>query len=277
MLNNRDVPGVVGRVGTLLGQHGINIAGLELGREKAGGMAISFVHVDEAVPEAVLAELRRSPDILAAQLLPALRPGMTTTGGRRRPVGRRGQREVRRHPGARRRHRRALSGRQQRGPHARRRQRAHRAAPDPVGRPQSGQDLRHRQRRGGGSAPCSSTSSWRSGSAAISPTTPASRSVTKPTSSCPTTRRSTSRASACAEGRDRHHRTRHWPGLRGQDRADGHPHRRPARRGRLPGEARAQHPGEEPLPESDLAGAGTRLHDDLRRVPQPRRPTPAAT
>jgi len=69
MLNNHDVPGVVGRVGTMLGQHGINIAGLELGREKAGGMAISFVHVDEAVPESVLAELRRSPDIVAAQLL----------------------------------------------------------------------------------------------------------------------------------------------------------------------------------------------------------------
>jgi D-3-phosphoglycerate dehydrogenase / 2-oxoglutarate reductase len=69
MLNNRDVPGVVGRVGTMLGQHGINIAGLELGREKAGGMAISFVHVDEAVPESVLAELRGSPDIVSAQLL----------------------------------------------------------------------------------------------------------------------------------------------------------------------------------------------------------------
>ena len=53
----------------MLGQHGINIAGLELGREKAGGMAISFVHVDEAVPETVLAELRRSPDIVSAQLL----------------------------------------------------------------------------------------------------------------------------------------------------------------------------------------------------------------
>jgi D-3-phosphoglycerate dehydrogenase len=69
MLNNRDVPGVVGRVGTLLGTHGINIAGLELGRERVGGMAISFVHVDEAVPESVLAELRRSPDIISAQLL----------------------------------------------------------------------------------------------------------------------------------------------------------------------------------------------------------------
>ena len=69
MLNNRDVPGVVGRVGTLLGARGINIAGLELGRERVGGMAISFVHVDDAVPESVLAELRRSPDIISAQLL----------------------------------------------------------------------------------------------------------------------------------------------------------------------------------------------------------------
>jgi D-3-phosphoglycerate dehydrogenase / 2-oxoglutarate reductase len=69
MLNNRDVPGVVGRVGTLLGQHGINIAGLELGREKIGGRAISFFHVDDAVPEPVLEALRASPDILSAQLI----------------------------------------------------------------------------------------------------------------------------------------------------------------------------------------------------------------
>jgi D-3-phosphoglycerate dehydrogenase len=69
MLNNRDVPGVVGRVGTLLGARGINIAGLELGRERVGGMAISFVHVDEPVPESVLQELRGAPDIVSARLL----------------------------------------------------------------------------------------------------------------------------------------------------------------------------------------------------------------
>ena len=69
MLNNRDVPGVVGRVGTLLGTRGINIAGLELGREGAGGRAISLFHVDHAVPEAVLEELRHAPDIISAQLL----------------------------------------------------------------------------------------------------------------------------------------------------------------------------------------------------------------
>jgi D-3-phosphoglycerate dehydrogenase len=69
MLNNHDVPGVVGRVGTLLGARGINIAGLELGREGAGGRAISLFHVDHAVPEAVLEELRHAPDIISAQLL----------------------------------------------------------------------------------------------------------------------------------------------------------------------------------------------------------------
>ncbi len=69
MLHNRDVPGVVGRVGTLLGERGINIAGIELGREKIGGRALSLIHVDEPVAAATLAELRTLPDIIAADLL----------------------------------------------------------------------------------------------------------------------------------------------------------------------------------------------------------------
>jgi D-3-phosphoglycerate dehydrogenase len=69
ILHNRDVPGVVGAVGTLLGQRGINIAGLELGREKVGGMAISFIHVDEAVPEETLDALRGLPNIVTAELV----------------------------------------------------------------------------------------------------------------------------------------------------------------------------------------------------------------
>jgi D-3-phosphoglycerate dehydrogenase len=69
MLHNRDVPGVVGRVGTLLGERQINIAGIELGREKVGGMALSLIHVDDAVPPSVLAELRTLPQIVSAELL----------------------------------------------------------------------------------------------------------------------------------------------------------------------------------------------------------------
>jgi D-3-phosphoglycerate dehydrogenase len=69
MLHNRDVPGVVGAVGTLLGKAKINIARLELGREKIGGMAISLIHVDDSIPDPVLQELRKVPDIISAQLV----------------------------------------------------------------------------------------------------------------------------------------------------------------------------------------------------------------
>jgi D-3-phosphoglycerate dehydrogenase len=66
MLHNRDVPGVVGAVGTMLGQAGINIAGLELGRDRAGGMALSLLQVDGPVPAAVLEQLKTYPAIVSA-------------------------------------------------------------------------------------------------------------------------------------------------------------------------------------------------------------------
>lgn len=69
MLYNRDVPGVVGAVGNLLGEAKINIAGLELGREQVGGMAVSLIHVDERIPEAVLVRLRELPNIVSADLV----------------------------------------------------------------------------------------------------------------------------------------------------------------------------------------------------------------
>jgi D-3-phosphoglycerate dehydrogenase len=69
LLHNRDVPGVVGRVGTLLGENRINIAGLELGREHIGGMALSLFHVDDPVPDDVLAQLRTLPQVVSAELL----------------------------------------------------------------------------------------------------------------------------------------------------------------------------------------------------------------
>jgi len=69
MLHNHDVPGVVGAVGTLLGQSGINIAGFELGRDRAGGMALSLVEVDGPVSGAVLDKLKTIPAIISASLL----------------------------------------------------------------------------------------------------------------------------------------------------------------------------------------------------------------
>jgi D-3-phosphoglycerate dehydrogenase len=72
-MRNSDVPGVIGRVGTILGQHQINIANFSLGRraeEDPAGQpreAIAVVHVDGAVPETVLSELRKSPAVRQAK------------------------------------------------------------------------------------------------------------------------------------------------------------------------------------------------------------------
>jgi D-3-phosphoglycerate dehydrogenase len=69
ILHNRDVPGVVGAVGTLLGEKGINIAGMELGRQKAGGMAISCIHIDDAPPRDTMDALRSLPQVVDAELV----------------------------------------------------------------------------------------------------------------------------------------------------------------------------------------------------------------
>ncbi|MDX1494336.1 MAG: phosphoglycerate dehydrogenase [Longimicrobiales bacterium] len=50
VLKNQDVPGVIGRVGTLLGEHGINIAGYHQARLSKGGEALAAVAVDGTVP-----------------------------------------------------------------------------------------------------------------------------------------------------------------------------------------------------------------------------------
>lgn len=67
VLHNQDVPGVVGAVGTLLGQRGINIADLELGRDRAGGQALALVHVDGHVSSDILDALRMLEPVISAQ------------------------------------------------------------------------------------------------------------------------------------------------------------------------------------------------------------------
>ena len=54
---NYDRPGVVGRVGTLLGEAGVNIAGMQLGRDRPGGKALFVLSVDERPAPEVLAGL----------------------------------------------------------------------------------------------------------------------------------------------------------------------------------------------------------------------------
>ena len=74
-MRNQDVPGVIGKVGTVLGAHNINIANFSLGRRSSGikpntpAEAIAVVHVDSPVPEAVLLELRKIPAVQQAKAI----------------------------------------------------------------------------------------------------------------------------------------------------------------------------------------------------------------
>jgi D-3-phosphoglycerate dehydrogenase len=62
---NRDQPGVIGKVGTILGEHGVNISEFELSRNRRGGEAMAVIRVDEAVGKATLDQLRALPFIVS--------------------------------------------------------------------------------------------------------------------------------------------------------------------------------------------------------------------
>ena len=73
VMKNRDVPGVIGHVGSVLGAHGINIANFSLGRSEApdqdGVIAISVVETDDPVPESVLAEFKKHAAVMSARVV----------------------------------------------------------------------------------------------------------------------------------------------------------------------------------------------------------------
>ncbi|MBI3988098.1 MAG: phosphoglycerate dehydrogenase [candidate division NC10 bacterium] len=69
VFSNLDVPGVIGRIGTLLGQNQVNIAGMHLGRERQGGRAVSVLNVDAPIPLPVLEEIRKMPNLVYAKLV----------------------------------------------------------------------------------------------------------------------------------------------------------------------------------------------------------------
>ena len=69
---NLDVPGVIGKIGTILGQHGVNIANFALGRERTGPKpvkALAVVQVDAPVSDKVLEALQTIEALLEAKLV----------------------------------------------------------------------------------------------------------------------------------------------------------------------------------------------------------------
>ncbi len=53
-----DMPGIIGQVGTLLGENKINIAGMQVGREFIGGNAVMVLNIDSAVSDKILKQIK---------------------------------------------------------------------------------------------------------------------------------------------------------------------------------------------------------------------------
>ena len=62
-MNNKDRPGMVGHIGTLMGKHKVNIASMSLSRDQAGGQALTVLNLDSVPPQAALEEIAGDPDI----------------------------------------------------------------------------------------------------------------------------------------------------------------------------------------------------------------------
>jgi len=67
VMRNRDVPGVIGRVGTILGERGVNISRFHLGRRERGGEAMALIEIDAPVNKETLQSLRELEQVLSAQ------------------------------------------------------------------------------------------------------------------------------------------------------------------------------------------------------------------
>lgn len=70
---HKDVPGLIGFVGTIFGKHGVNIAQMTVGRAAPGGEAVGILNLDSPPGEAALAEVRAHPQIssMSVVTLPA--------------------------------------------------------------------------------------------------------------------------------------------------------------------------------------------------------------
>jgi D-3-phosphoglycerate dehydrogenase / 2-oxoglutarate reductase len=69
LLENRDRPGIVGFIGTLLGKHSVNIASMSLSRDSAGGQALTVLNLDSVPGEALIKEIHAENGIVSAQVV----------------------------------------------------------------------------------------------------------------------------------------------------------------------------------------------------------------
>jgi D-3-phosphoglycerate dehydrogenase len=65
LIHNHDRPGAIGSIGTLLGEHNINISRMRVGKEEGSDKTIIFLRTDEPIPEDVIDKIRELPLIIS--------------------------------------------------------------------------------------------------------------------------------------------------------------------------------------------------------------------
>lgn len=69
VVSNKDVPGIIGAVATILGNHKINIAQMTWGRAEPSGDAMTIINTDQAISQDIIKELSGHDDILEVKFL----------------------------------------------------------------------------------------------------------------------------------------------------------------------------------------------------------------
>ena len=84
---HRDVPGLIGYIGTVLGKHQVNISDMALGRERneAGGDSVPVLNVESAASAEALAEIAKHPEVTGIQLVKLPPRGAALPGVMARP------------------------------------------------------------------------------------------------------------------------------------------------------------------------------------------------
>jgi len=69
VIHNRDLPGIIGNLGSMLAKHNINIAAMTFGRDKPGGKSISVLNIDTPASADILKQLKKIKNIIEVRAI----------------------------------------------------------------------------------------------------------------------------------------------------------------------------------------------------------------
>ena len=67
LIYNLDIPGMIGRIGTVLGKHEINIADMTCGRKQIGSLALMLINIGESIPIEIMHEISELDNVTFAK------------------------------------------------------------------------------------------------------------------------------------------------------------------------------------------------------------------